>query len=415
MRIKGIFSAALLTICTALQAETLSPTIDEGLISVSGVSSGAFMAQQLHVAYSDLFSGMGSVAGGPYYCAKNMPPSSIDRIKRQCMLGFGADMTGTTYINKAQQLSDEGKIAPISNLKNDRVFIFNSQADQVINPLLGNVSRIFYKNFVDSPYKNLKAWAYIPSFGPFYPVAHGMPTTQAIYDKYENMGDLATPCAPSNSQMYSWFPNQLMRGNDPWIYHCKFGGMQGYDLGKDILEHLYGRLSNKTSFRAENLYRFKQLPFVEGLASDEALNDKGIGSNGFLYVPQGCKGGEQSCRLHVALHGCQQFPEWRFTGKIGSSVGGKKVQFGDLFYRYVYNDLAEANNIVMLYPQAHNIGVEESDTNPYGCWAFWAMSDDEVETYYTREGREMKMIANMVNALKNGSFDVEGVAAVTAP
>src|SRR5438067_1361269 len=39
--------------------------------SVSGLSSGAFMAVQLQVAYSASIIGAGVIAGGPYYCAAN--------------------------------------------------------------------------------------------------------------------------------------------------------------------------------------------------------------------------------------------------------------------------------------------------------------------------------------------------------
>lgn len=50
--------------------------------SVSGVSSGAYMAVQLHVAYSETFMGVGSIAGGPYFCAENM--TDITAIKLKC-------------------------------------------------------------------------------------------------------------------------------------------------------------------------------------------------------------------------------------------------------------------------------------------------------------------------------------------
>jgi len=389
------------------QAGSPGPKIDPHKITVSGVSSGAFMAQQLHVAYSDIFSGMGSVAGGPFFCAQNMAPSDIATIKQQCMMGIGADLTATTYIDKAKALDGTDKIAPLSNLKDDKVFIFNSQSDQVINPLLGNASRLFYKEFINNSASNIKAWAYIPSYGPFYPVAHGMPTAKKMFDDYENLADTATPCAPSNSQQYSWFPNPFMRGNDPWMYHCDYGLISGYDLGKDILSHLYGSMNTPTDFQAANLYSFKQAPYVSDLSSDQELNDHGIGTTGYAYVPSACKSGEKDCKLHVALHGCQQFPQWTFKGKIGSDESGQKITFGDLFYKNIYNELAEANDIVMLYPQAHNIGTKEADTNPYGCWAFWALFDDETHSYYTREGREMKMIANMVNALKDASLPLE--------
>jgi poly(3-hydroxybutyrate) depolymerase len=46
--------------------------IDPSSISVSGFSSGGFMAAQLGIAYSSLFqSGFGVFAGGPYDCARN--------------------------------------------------------------------------------------------------------------------------------------------------------------------------------------------------------------------------------------------------------------------------------------------------------------------------------------------------------
>ena len=37
--------------------------------SISGLSSGAFMTVQLHLAHSAKFVGAGIIAGGPYRCA----------------------------------------------------------------------------------------------------------------------------------------------------------------------------------------------------------------------------------------------------------------------------------------------------------------------------------------------------------
>lgn len=39
------------------------------LTTVSGISSGGYMAVQMHVIYSGEFTGAGIVAGGPFYCA----------------------------------------------------------------------------------------------------------------------------------------------------------------------------------------------------------------------------------------------------------------------------------------------------------------------------------------------------------
>ncbi|MFY9970840.1 MAG: hypothetical protein WAK41_15675, partial [Roseiarcus sp.] len=39
--------------------------------SISGLSSGAFMTVQLHLAHSAKFVGAGIIAGGPYRCAES--------------------------------------------------------------------------------------------------------------------------------------------------------------------------------------------------------------------------------------------------------------------------------------------------------------------------------------------------------
>lgn len=56
-------------------------------IAVAGLSSGAFMAVQMHVAYSAVFilfkEGVGSFAGVPFYCAEG----SIGNAFPRCMCG----------------------------------------------------------------------------------------------------------------------------------------------------------------------------------------------------------------------------------------------------------------------------------------------------------------------------------------
>src|SRR5262249_45998842 len=47
------------------------PRLDaEQTATVSGLSSGAYMAVQVHVAHSARIKGAGALAGGPYYCAQ---------------------------------------------------------------------------------------------------------------------------------------------------------------------------------------------------------------------------------------------------------------------------------------------------------------------------------------------------------
>lgn len=55
------------------QARAESPIqfrVDPESISVSGISSGADLAHQFHIAYSSIIHGIGLLAASPYYCAK---------------------------------------------------------------------------------------------------------------------------------------------------------------------------------------------------------------------------------------------------------------------------------------------------------------------------------------------------------
>ena len=54
------------------------------------------------------------------------------------------------------------------------------------------------------------------------------------------------------------------------------------------------------------------------------------------------------CKLHVALHGCLQ--GYHYVSNIFTTYAG-------------YNDIAEHNNVIILYPQVRN-----SILNPDGCW-----------------------------------------------
>ena len=68
MMIKKIFVSFLaLLIWTPAFSASLLPKlkIDQSQITLSGFSSGGYMAVQLHVAYSNTFKGVGVIAGGP--------------------------------------------------------------------------------------------------------------------------------------------------------------------------------------------------------------------------------------------------------------------------------------------------------------------------------------------------------------
>jgi poly(3-hydroxybutyrate) depolymerase len=53
-------------------------------VSAAGISSGAFIADQLHIAHSADIMGAAMIAGGPYDCATlDASPDSVEALASQ--------------------------------------------------------------------------------------------------------------------------------------------------------------------------------------------------------------------------------------------------------------------------------------------------------------------------------------------
>ncbi len=72
IRLKSLLPLPLMLLCASASsaAERLGGyPVDPAQVSVSGISSGAFMANQLHIAHSANIMGAAMIAGGLYGCA----------------------------------------------------------------------------------------------------------------------------------------------------------------------------------------------------------------------------------------------------------------------------------------------------------------------------------------------------------
>src|SRR5260221_1018775 len=65
-----------------------------GESSVSGISSGAFMAVQFGTAWSSVIKGVGVIPGGPDWCAKADADDFINRFTLPVMTATGSSMKG---------------------------------------------------------------------------------------------------------------------------------------------------------------------------------------------------------------------------------------------------------------------------------------------------------------------------------
>lgn len=304
--------------------------IDKSNITVSGVSAGGFMAVQLHVALSSVFKGAASVAGGVYWCSEGNALTA----QLKCMKNPGS-ISADNYVRRAMSEAKTNQIEKLENLKTSKVYIYASQKDAVIKSESSDRLYEFYSKFV--------------------------PKAQIAYEKRIPSG-------------HGWISNSYGNACDaqatPWINNCK------YDQAGEILKQFYGQLNvsraPKGSLRAQ-LYPYDQKEFQ---TQNSALYDYG-----YVYVPQGCLAKRSMCRLHVALHGCQQNPDY--------------VQ--DLFATNSgFNSWAEANNIVVLYPQVAKV----SQVNPYACWDWFGYTGRD---FANRNGTQIIAIQKMVYRLM-GNF-----------
>lgn len=246
-------AVASLTFFATCQAATLPQlSIDPAEVSVSGLSSGGFMAVQMHVAYSATFKrGAGIVAGGPFYCAEG----SIINATGRCM-AYSSSIPVSSLVNTTNSWATSGWIDPVSNLGNGKVYLFSGTVDNTVKPAVMNDLRTYYQSF-------------IPAANVFYKntivAGHAMVTD-----------DFGGRCNGTAS---------------PYINDCDF------DLAGEMLAHLHGSLNPRNNGTLSGSFiEFDQTAFVSG---------HGMATTGWVYVPQACVAGTH-CKLHVVFHGCKQ-------------------------------------------------------------------------------------------------------------
>lgn len=253
--VRAVVGAAAFVSTVVLAAPALPQlNIDKTAISVSGLSAGGFMANQLGYAHSATFMGVGVFAGGPYMCAGHsnytacMYNASISASMLNRMQADINNWSGTSIDAKA-------------SVANQKIYLFVGSSDTTVGPNPMSAARTQYGNN-GVPAANLE---YVQRAG----TAHTFPTD------FDATGNNA--CSSTAS---------------PYISNC------GYDGAKAVLTRLYGALNPRNDAPAAANYReFDQAPFAAG--------NPGMAASGWIYVPANCATGTQ-CRLHVALHGCVQ-------------------------------------------------------------------------------------------------------------
>lgn len=227
-----------------------SYNVDKTKTAVAGISSGGFMAVQLHVAYSGTFHYAAIYAGGPYYCAQD----SLTTAQNTCQYATASSLSASeSYLDNQ---SAAGTIDPKSNLNGQKAYLWSGTSDYTVYPKTMNDLNTEYQHYgVTTKYDNT------------YAAGHGWESPD---------GEVA--CGTSAS---------------PYMINCS-----GYDSENTWLSFFWGAINAKnTGTPTGTLINFDQTPYGGG------AND--LDTNGYLYVPNSCAGGTQ-CKLVVALDGCVQ-------------------------------------------------------------------------------------------------------------
>lgn len=336
--------------------------------SVSGLSSGAFMTVQLHLAHSSNFIGAGIIAGGPYRCVESFrdaAPQAEEAYLMNALYICMAPLIPQTAPNAgrlaelARETAATGKIDPIANLADDRLYIFTGSKDTVVYQDVVKSTRNFYQQ-LGIKAENIK---YVDTV----PAGHAIITN--------NIEDLP-----------------LASNRPPYINYGRF--MQSHD----ILRHIYGDLLPPAEYLSGELVCFNQTDFLDDNAADASM-----GQFGYVYVPAAVKRGDKARGVHIVLHGgTQGFSYVNFVN--GRPDIANQAPYGS---RYImttgYNHIADSNKIIVLYPQATGDD-DNAAQNPKGEWDWWGYTspDPRNPNYYSKDAIQIKAIHKMLQQLCSG-------------
>jgi poly(3-hydroxybutyrate) depolymerase/chitodextrinase len=189
---------------------------------------------------------------------------------------------------------------------------------------------------------------------------HYIPAANIVYK---------TDLAAAHAHITDTYGNACGTSTSPYINNCNYDGPGA------LLQQIYGSLAPRnTGTLGGQLIQFDQSEFI--------ASGKSMDTTGWVYVPAACAR-KEACKVHVAFHGCMQ----------------TQTQIKDAYYAHAgYNQWADTNHIIVLYPQAATSYL--SPSNPNGCWDWWGYNDPA--SYDTKHGVQMAAIKKMVDRLTSG-------------
>lgn len=319
-------------------------------VTISGISSGGAFAVQFHTAFSAIVTGAAIFAGKPYHCEGTDPGLPRPKGWPHWCNDNPSIVTASLpqMINYTKTASTGGFIDPVAGMEGDRVYLYIGSNDKGHAGEMKN-TRDWYTPFVGASAVNTSI--------DIIPSQHCIPTIQSTYP----LGYHA-----------KYPPKKCGEHGLPFLELCN------YDGAGAALQHLYGdtlnpRLSPPYAAPLGRLLPFDQAVFFN--YSNSSAHSQYLSSTGYVFLPPSCVHNATdislpACKLHVNLHGCM--------------MGADNIDL-DYLLAAGFNEWAEANRMVVLYPQIRGSA----------CWDGYG---DTGSDYALQSGVQMSTIRRMVGA-----------------
>ncbi|GAA0347243.1 PHB depolymerase family esterase [Bowmanella denitrificans] len=288
--------ATLLLASTHAVADMPKLNLDTTQLTLSGLSSGGYMANQFHIAHSNWVSGVGIIAAGPYYCARN----SILTALGQCVNKQDGDIPLAEIEKTLNGWRADNLVDAAQGLKGDKVWLLRGTLDEkIIQPV------------ADALAKQYQDWV-------------GEQNVHIVQDK----------------AFAHHFPTQAQgtacdKSEPPFIGNC------GYNAAAEMLNYIAALARQGGDAKPGQLLAINQQQLGGEAAS-------GLADQAFLYVPSSCAAGA-TCQLHISFHGCNQNVE--AVGNDYARLTGIN-QWADTHHTVVLYPQTRKSTLMPLNPQA---------------------------------------------------------------
>ncbi|CAF1506109.1 unnamed protein product [Rotaria magnacalcarata] len=359
-------------------------SLSQTVVTISGASSGASMANQMHFAFSNDISGCAVLAGPPYYCGGNILTAAA------CMTGPVTSISVSLLERKLKSFENDGSIDSLANIKDDPVYIFSGKYDPIALPSLVKLNEKLYSSFS----ANIKTNYDLPATHGFLTETYGGSCAIPNLDTYINNCNFSL----AYDLLNHLHGNHLIKPRSGFVTPL-LGQMILFDQEAFMYPPALLTYGNEPSSRwmIDSISLYNPIDWgwsTSGLfnwtlssvvvptrnrAAKSRASSLSFDNDGFVYFPSACAKGLE-CSIHVALHGCKQ----------------GKAYVDDVFARKAgYLEIAELNNLIIIFPQVRSSLL--FPTNPMGCWDWWGYTKNN---FATKKGPQMVAVKSMIDTVR---------------